>query len=320
MRKKQFILVVSVATALVLSCECSAQKRELNECGEEKSETRADSIEAAQAISTENEYDGDPKISGSTANIRPIVQSIAKGDAKRLASLTNYPIERKYPLRNINNATEMIERFDQIFDKNFRDRMKSSRASDWHSYGWRGYCLGDDMALWVYDSLYIIDYYSAQEQALYEQLAKKEMASLHKSLQSGEWHPYCCYKDFSDGSIIRVDIKERTTLKKEYFHKDTIALMYPQLHAFKIRGDEEFRLSVYPPGYSLSEKPYMVLKGYADIGGSANMIQYMFSKGDVEIEFGDCSFENGKLFMTIKKNGEEAQHEIEVCYWLDFMR
>ena len=26
-------------------------------------------------------------------------------------------------------------------------------------------------------------------------------------------------EDFSDGSIIRVDIKERTTLKKEYFHK-----------------------------------------------------------------------------------------------------
>lgn len=269
---------------------------------------------------SENLFDGDPKISGSTDNIGTIMQSIAEGDAKRLASLTIFPIERKYPLRNIGDAAEMIKRFDQLFDKDFRDRMKASKESDWHSYGWRGYSIGDDNALWVYDSLYAINYYSAQEQALYEQLVKKEMGSLHKSLQGSDWFPFCCYRDITDGSIVRVDIRSRKTLKAENFHKDGVALAYPQLQAFKLRGDEEFRLSIYPKGYNLSEKPQMVLPGYVEVGGSANMMQYMFNKEDVEIEFGDTSYEDGKSFMTLKKKGEETQHEIKACYWQDLIK
>ena len=268
---------------------------------------------------SESSYDGDPNVSGSTEYIRTIMKSIADGDAKTLASLTKYPIERRYPLRNIISSSDMLKRFDLVFDQKFRDRMKSSKASDWHGYGWRGYSMGDDNALWVYDSLYAINYYSAQEQALYDQLVKKEMGSLHKSLRGDGWFPFCCYKNKTDGSIVRVDIRARKMLKEENLHKDGVALQYPQLQAFKIRGDEEFRLSIYPQINNLDEKPQITSIGHVEIGGSANMMDYVFKNGNIEFEFGDSFYEEGKQFLMIKKEGKETQHEIESCYWLDFI-
>ena len=195
--------------------------------------------------------------------------------------------------------------------------MKSPKASDWHSYGWRGYSFGEDNALWVYDSLTIINYYSPQEKALYEQLVKKEINSLHESLRGKGWCPYCCYKDKTDGSVIRVDIRERENPKQKNFHKDGVALVYPQLQAFKIRGDEELRLSIYPNGDNLKGKPKIILNGYVEIGGSANMMDYIFKKGEVEYMFGDSYYEDGKVLLIIKMGSKEAKHVISPCYWLD---
>ena len=271
-------------------------------------------------VQSETLFDGDPNVSGSTEHIGAIMKSIADGDTKTLAALAIYPIERRYPLHNIVSPSDMVKRFDLIFDQKFRDRMKSSKASDWHSYGWRGYSYGEDNALWVYDSLTIINYYSAQEKALYDQLVKKEMASLHESLRGNGWYPFCCYKNLTDGSIVRVDIRARETKEEKNFHKDGVALAYPQLQAFKVRGDEEFRLSIYPKGTALKGKPQTVMNGYVEIGGSANMMDYVFKKGDFKFEFGDSFYEDGKQILMIKKDGNETQHEIESCYWLDLIK
>ena len=265
----------------------------------------------------ESAFDGDPAVSGSTTHIMAITMSIADGDAKKLASLTLFPIERRYPLRDIKDYSDMVRRFNSVFDVGFRQRMKSAKPSDWHSYGWRGYCYGDSSELWVYDSLTIVNYYSPQEKKLYGELVKKEMGSLHESLRGKGWFPFCCFKNLTDGSIVRVDIRERKELKEENFHKDGVALAYPQLQPFKVRGDEEFRLSVYPKGIALKGKPQIVVNGYVEIGGSANMMDYVFKKGNLEFEFGDSFNEERKQFLMIKKEGKETQHEIESCYWLD---
>ena len=313
---KRIVLIALVGLIVLnMSCTNKTVSQQSHQNDSITVQENDDSLEKFDSL-----FDGDPNVSGSTEHIGAIMKSIADGDANTLASLAIYPIERRYPLRNIASSSDMVKRFDQIFDQKFRDRMKSSKSSDWHSYGWRGYSIGDDNALWVYDSLYAINYYSAQEKALYEQLVKKEMGTLHKSLQDSDWFPFCCYKDISDGSIVRVDIRARKTLKEENFHKDGVALAHPQLHAFKLRGDEEFRLAIYQRGFNLTEKPHMVLKGHVEIGGSANMMQYLFSKDDVEIEFGDSSYEDGKQFMLVKRKGKETQHEIKPCYWLDLIR
>ena len=251
---------------------------------------------------TEPQFDGDPKVSGSTEHIESIMKSIAYGDVKTLASLTIYPIERRYPLHNIVDSSDMIKRFSQIFDQKFRDKMKSSKASDWHNYGWRGYSYGEDNSLWVYDSLTTINYYSPQEKTLYDQLVKKEMASLHESLRDNHWLPFCCYMDMTDGSIVRVDIRARKAMRDEIFH---------------VSGDDKFRMSIYPKGYNLMGKPLLVLNGDVNIEGSANIMDYCFKNGETKIEFGDSSFKDGKELLRITKNGKETIHEIKPCYWLD---
>lgn len=299
-------------------------------CGGHKSATNVEVTETVADTSTiaiddegesekipESDFDGDPAVSGSSANIMAITKSIADGDAKKLASLTLFPIQRRYPLRDIKDRADMVRRFNSVFDTGFRQKMKSAKPSDWHSYGWRGYCYGDSSELWVYDSLTIVNYYSQQEKKLYGELVKKEMSSLHESLRGKGWLPFCCFKDLTDGSIIRVDLRERKELKEENFHKDGVALAYPQLQAFKVRGDEEFRLSIYPKGIALKGNPQTVVNGYVEIGGSANIMDYVFKKENVEFEFGDSFYEEGKQFLMIKKEGKEAQHEIESCYWLD---
>lgn len=311
------IVLIALVGLIVLNISCTnktiSHQRQQNDSL--TVQENADSLEKSDSL-----FDGDPNVSGSTRLIGAIMKSIADGDAKTLASLTIYPIERRYPLRNIASSSDMVKRFGQIFDQKFRDRMKSSKLSDWHSYGWRGYSYGEDNALWVYDYLYAINYYSAQEQALYDQLVKKEMGSLHKSLRGDGWFPFFCYENKTDGSIVRVDIRSRKMLKEENLHKDGVALQYPQLQAFKIRGDEEFRLSIYPQINNLDEKPQITLIGHVEIGGSANMMDYVFKNGNIEFEFGDSFYEEGKQFLMIKKEGKETQHEIESCYWLDLIK
>ena len=123
------------------------------------------------------------------------------------------------------------------------------------------------------------------------------------------------YVGISSGAALKAAVEY--SLKEENFHKDGVALAYPQLQPFKVRGDEEFRLSVYPKGIALKGEPQIVVNGYVEIGGSANMMDYVFKKGNLEFEFGDSFNEEGKQFLMIKKEGKEAQHEIESCYWLD---
>ncbi len=316
--RKGILIWLVVATLISCDCQKSATNVGVTETVADTSTTATDDKGESEKI-PESGFDGDPAVSGNSANIIAITKSIADGDAKKLASLTLFPIGRRYPLRDIKDRADMVRRFNSVFDAGFRQKMKSAKPSDWHSYGWRGYCYGDSSELWVYDSLTIVNYYSPQEKKLYGELVKKEMGSLHESLRGKGWLPFCCFKDLTDGSIVRVDIRERKELKEENFHKDGVALAYPQLQPFKVRGDEEFRLSVYPKGIALKGEPQIVVNGYVEIGGSANMMDYVFKKGNLEFEFGDSFNEEGKQFLMIKMDEKETQHEIESCYWLDLL-
>ncbi len=317
--RKEILIWLVVASMISCGGQKSATNVEVTETVADTS-TIATDDEGESEIIPESDFDGDPSVSGSTANIMAITKSIADGDARKLASLTLFPIERRYPLRDIKDREDMVRRFNSVFDAGFRKKMESAKPSDWQSYGWRGYCYGDSSELWVYDSLTIINYYSPQEKKLYGELVKKEMGSLHESMRGKDWLPFCCFRDLTDGSIVRVDIRERKKLKEENFHKDGMALAYPQLQAFKVRGDEEFRLSIYPKGTPLNGKPQTSLNGYVDIGGSANIMDYVFKKENTEIELGDSFYEEGKQLMNIKKNGQESSHEIKKCYWLELIK
>lgn len=321
-------IVRNVTILLVLTTLFSCNYHHTEDKQPRKEETdsvtsipQTDTIAKLDSITSKTELEEKPDVAGDTKHIMTIMRSIANGDAKKLASLTIFPIERKYPLRDIKDSRDLITRFNQIFDEGFREKMKSAKTTDWVNNGYRGYSWGNENAsIWVYDSLTIIDYYSPQEQQLYEELVKQEMESLHESLRGSGWHPFCCYKDITDGSIIRIDIRERKVKKEENFHTDGFIYCAPQLQPFKLRGDEEFRLAVFPMKYDLKGRPKMLLNGYVDIGGSANMRGYYFQKGNLEIYLGDIYYKSEKGLLSITKDGIESKHDVEPCYWLDLVQ
>ena len=279
---KKFIFGI-IAAIVVMTGGVSCQSG--NAVKQEKvpmEETDSDSLE------------GDSNVSGSTANIKKIMRSIVKGDAESLASMTIFPIERPYPLKDIVDSADMVERFHQIFDKQFRAKMARSTMKAWRSAGWRGYCFGDNSDLWVYDSLIKVLYISPQEDSLRTKLLHDEKTSLHKKLQGDEWVAYNCYKDEKDGSVIRIDLK-----------KDR-------------KQNDKVRMAIYRNGTKLSDYPDFVAEGELKIEGSMRVKTLVFPKTkEGAIEISD-DFENGGISLTINEDYEHA-HTLIPVYWLDLV-
>ena len=141
----------------------------------------------------------------SVSSLERITQSIANGDAKTLASLTHYPLMRRYPLKNIENAQQMMAYFDIMFDDSIRNKLRHATINDWYEVGWRGCQFGNGMLWTTPDTLYAINYMSAKESRLLEELRTKEMNTLHTSMQSDGWTPYKCLQSISGDTVIRID-------------------------------------------------------------------------------------------------------------------
>ena len=103
------IVLIGVICVVITSCGTRKSPSDNAERDRLAVQEQKDSIMLSEAL-----FDGAPSVSGSTEHIRAIMKSIADGEAKTLASLAIYPIERRYPLRNIASSSDMIKRFDQI--------------------------------------------------------------------------------------------------------------------------------------------------------------------------------------------------------------
>ena len=230
-------------------------------------------------------------ISGTTpAGLKRIMECIAKGDAKTLASLTSYPIRLRYPLKNIANKKQMIAQFNTLFDKPFRNKLRRAKVEDWSEVGWRGFCFGNG-ELWVSsDTLYAVNYESAKFKAQRENLVKKEMKSLHVSLQKGGWKPYKCYRDKTDGSIIRIDEK-----------------------------GEKYRLAIFRKNSTLMGKPDVCSVGTLDIQGSMAILVFNFPLNNhTSYELGDDGWGDIDFTLVVDEDRQD-EHQLEFCYWLDLI-
>ena len=224
------------------------------------------------------------------AGLKRIMECIAKGDAKTLASLTSYPIRLRYPLKNIANKKQMIALFNTLFDKPFRNRLRRAKVEDWSEVGWHGFYY-DRGELWVSsDKLYTVNYQSDQLKALRENLVKKEMKSLHESLQRDGWKPYQCFRDQSDGSIIRID-----------------------------KRGEKYRLALFRKNSALAGEPDVCSVGTLDIQGTMQIEWFTFPLNNhrsyilSDDRWGDVS-----LILVVDEDWQDS-HQLEYCYWLDLI-
>lgn len=260
-------------------------------------------------------------------DVTDIVKAVANDDSISFSSHVNYPLERPYPLHDIQNETEMKAYYPVLVDDSLRKVIAKSSTSEWSEAGWRGWTVKDGQYLWIDGDVYSVNYLSSREKLMKDSLVKKEKASLHAKLRSG-WTPQWVMEDVTEGTVYRIDA-------------DSVSLASSDPNA---TDGGIYRLAVYQKGGDLSRHPERVLRGTRKAEGSMGSTFYYFS--DAPIKEGNDSVEymievyspetgaprlyhrekiKNKQKHSLKKGGNRSisnldtliDHDLKKVYWLD---
>ena len=215
-----------------------------------------------------------------------IIDAIARGDKKLFAKMVCYPLERQYPVPDIENEEQMVRYFDTLFDMPFRKEIAKLDSSSWECIGWRGFMILDG-EIWNTDPCIFVNYSSPTEQRYAEQLKKADMARLHPLLQ-GDWVPLDCYL---------IDNSESPDFEYSYARIDVSA---DQIDMAK----PACRLALFKKGSSASDAPAMVLMGIHDFDGSMGIESFSFESDEYSIVIDPAFMEDGKPYFMMSRNSE----------------
>ncbi|KAA1156342.1 hypothetical protein EU508_19850 [Pseudoalteromonas fuliginea] len=180
--------------------------------------------------------------------VLPVITAFKAQDKTAIAAHIRYPLKRRYPIPDIKNEAEFINRFDEIFNDELVAAIAASNINiDWDSVGWRGIMLNNGL-MWVDTDGKIIgiNYHTAKEQAFAERLIEQDKQSLHSSVNNFE-KPVLDWK--TANYHIRVDDL----------------------------GDHNYRYAVWGINKKLSDKPSMaLLNGDITFEGSGGNYHYTF--------------------------------------------
>jgi hypothetical protein len=101
--------------------------------------------------------------------VKKLIATFKSKNKIEIAERLSYPLRREYPLKDVRNKSDFLQRFDEIFDASFMERIGKSKITDWSEVGWRG-IMFDQGDLWIDDNGRItrVNYLSTKEA---EQLA-----------------------------------------------------------------------------------------------------------------------------------------------------
>lgn len=225
-------------------------------------------------------------------NLEKAVRCIVNNDAKGFAACCEYPIERSLPIHAITNEAEMIKYFDILFDDSIKAVLKNKTAKDWEPVGWRGLML-EQGNLWgsnLNGKITAINFNSARERKLFNDMVAKDMAGLDTSLQ-GDWvidEGFKC----PNGYTVRIDRS----------------------------GDyKRFRIAIFFKGTSLHAKPDIMMYGKLEIDGTADNRHYTFKddKGNEVSYWHSYTYEEGSSPFEFSLSGEVKYEstDIKLVYW-----
>lgn len=187
------------------------------------------------------------------AEISNFIAAVKTRDFQKLIPFFSFPIEREYPLPDIKNEVEFINRYDELFDDSITALIVNSDPNkDWKIVGWRGFMLnsGD---LWMSDTDYKIIRVNAQSKA--ERETRKEIIRYDKS-------------------VIHESLRE---FEAPILVLETSKYMV-RIDALK---DDLYRYAAWPLNASISEKPDLINKeGTLEYQGSGGNHQYQFTNGE----------------------------------------
>lgn len=139
-----------------------------------------------------------------------------------------YPLKRTSPIPSVKNATELKERFHEIFDEYLIRIILNSDIDQWSKMGWRGIML-DDGILWMdYDGkIKAVNYQSEYEKSLQKELTSKEKSGLYRDLRrdfKGD-----VYKFKTKNYFIRIDELKNGTYRYACWKKENPESTRPDL-------------------------------------------------------------------------------------------
>lgn len=277
--KKIRIYIPSVLSFALLAFVISA-------CGANESKTREANYREFMA------NDSIPEV------LKNIVDAIYNDDPSLFAAQVAYPLQRPYPLKDINSQSEMEAYYHIMVDDSLRNVILSSRPEEWHEYGWRGWSLHDGEYFWTADSLYAVNYISKREHELIDSLLTAERNSLPRQFKEG-WTPVITFRSEEKRKIYRID----------------------QLTASAGKYNSVYRLSIFdcdensPDVHSGLEE---IMEGTDKIEGSAGTVSYIFTdnKGRDYVIFPEEPSSGTPALLE----PDGSRIDLEKAYWLELIK
>lgn len=233
-------------------------------------------------------------------HFQSIKDAIVSGDAKAFASSVDYPIMRDYPLKWIEDSSQLCSWFKTFDDDSLKNLFKDIKPQDWEGGGWRGYTFGNGEFWDDGGKIYQINYYSKAELEEKDKLIKEELSTLDPSLRQKDIIPFKCFYDDKNHNVLRLD-------------------------RIGDWDNDKFRMCVFKDYHKLRNKPDLLLDVDRDVQGSA-AVQYFKcyikknGKRKLVMEFHIDYTESQDGFDAIILGKKEEMHKLYRIYWLDLVK
>lgn len=238
-------------------------------------------------------------------SIRHFVKALTDRDAVGLEQHVRLPFERHYPIPKIETMDEFVAAIPSLFGEEALKRLSESSAfRDWEMVGWRGFA-HKTVGVWLSDDdpveLEAITDLSAEEIALWEECARREIASLHESLRDGVACPILSFVT-EDGSVRgRIDLLGER-LEVRAFERDVY----------------KYRLSVYNASTSIRSVPDAVVMCNCRHEGSPGGDIYTSEDGQYLLMVnycGPCDFAEIDFYRPGIPEDDDTAPRAKFCEW-----
>lgn len=243
--------------------------------------------------------------------VKQVVRVVADNDSDGFSKLVSYPLQRPYPLRDIETPEQMSSYYKVMVDDSLRNIIKNARPDRWNENGWRGWSLDNGQYLWVEGGVYDVAYLSRAEKQQRDSLVNDELRSLDSSIRDG-WTPEFCFNDSVVGRTYRLDARVDSA-------DNEVADNTPHRHGkHKGKGRHGYRLAVWNKDNNLKGKPYVTYTGDKDTEGTAGTVTYIFDKGNGQTIVIDPSPSDSTL--PLLYDGDTEPRPIKRVYWRDLLQ
>lgn len=171
-----------------------------------------------------------------TESILKVIRLFQQKDIDSISKIVYFPLNREYPIPNIENEHDFKTRFNQLFDETLINKISSSKISEWSEVGWRGIMLSNGI-IWIDTDgkITAVNYQSDFEKKLEKNLIIQQKKSLHISLKN---FTKPIYQIKTKNYLIRIDKLKNGNYRYASWKSNNLESTKPEL--VLLNGTREF--------------------------------------------------------------------------------